>query len=144
MAPSVFLMRHADAQWPDYTGSDFDRPLTPRGEQDAQRAGAAIAATGPRPGLLLVSPAARTRHTARLVADRLGDPAIPVSFVDALYNAGAGTLEAELRRAAATAPGPILLIAHNPGISELARRLCGGGAVAPFEPAHWCHLELGG
>lgn len=141
MTRAVILMRHADAQWSNYSGNDLDRPLTPRGEQDAMRAGAAIAAAGLQPDRLLVSPAARTLHTARIVATELGLGAEATECLDNLYNASATTLEAELRRAAAS-DQTILLIAHNPGITELARRLSGGGSTAPFEPAHWCQLDL--
>lgn len=143
MIRAVILMRHADAQWPDYSGSDFDRPLTPRGEQDARHAGAAIAAAGLRPDHLLVSSAARTQRTAQIVASELGLAPDAVEHLDSLYNAGASTLEAELLRAAA-AGRTILLIAHNPGVSDLARRLSGGGITPPFEPAHWCQVNLAG
>ncbi len=137
----VLLVRHAHAEWPQYTGADFDRPLTARGLEDAARTGAAIAAAGHRPARLLASPARRTRQTAALIAAELGLPENAIHYVESLYNASAHTLEVELRLAAA--PGGLtLLVAHNPGVSELARQLSGDRHAVPFSPAAWRHLTL--
>src|SRR5690606_15467290 len=107
LAPAVtlagrqaLLARHAHADWPAFHGRDFDRPLTPRGEQDAQRAAAAMRAAGHLPSLLLASPAVRTRQTATLLAEGLGLPVTSIRWVDALYNATATVLETHLRHAA--------------------------------------------
>jgi phosphohistidine phosphatase SixA len=53
-----------------------------------------------------------------------------------LYNAGPATLETELRRAQGDRK-LVLLIAHNPGVSELARRLAKEPLAPPFAPAQW-------
>jgi phosphohistidine phosphatase len=65
---TLHLLRHAKSSWDDPSLADRDRPLAPRG----LRAGRAIAAYlrehGIAPGLVLCSPAARTRETLGLVA----------------------------------------------------------------------------
>lgn len=143
-AHSVILVRHAHADWPDYHGSDFDRPLTPQGEADAAATAQAIHDAGNIPALLLASPALRTRQTASIIASRLGLAEAAIVLVDSLYNGSAETLEAELCRSATSSSGTVMLVAHNPGISELARRLGRDPSFRPFAPAHWRLVHLGG
>ncbi len=135
----VVLVRHAHADWPAYTGRDFDRPLTPQGLGDARATAAAIRDAGHRPALLLTSPARRTRQTAEIIATTLGLPGAAIRDVDALYNTSGNTLDAELRKALKTETA-VLLVAHNPGISELARALSGDPEFTGFRPAQWLHI----
>jgi phosphohistidine phosphatase len=133
------LVRHAHAEWPNYAGSDFDRPLTPQGLADARATAAAIRDAGHRPGLLLTSPALRTMQTTDVIAASLGLADSSVRQVSELYNAGPEILQAELRKAF-LATDVVMLVAHNPGISELARTLTGNPGFAAFRPAHWLHV----
>lgn len=137
----MLIARHAHADWPSWQGPDFDRPLTPRGERDARRAGAAMRAAGHRPVQVLASAAQRTRQTAQLMAGELALPADALRFEDSLYNASAAVLEAQLHAAAAASTGMLLLVAHNPGISQLAQMLAPGAAV--FAPGDWRVVQLG-
>lgn len=137
---AALLMRHAHADWPSFQGNDFDRPLTPEGEREAKRAGAAIRAAGHAPMLLLASAARRTRQTAEILADELGVPHKGLQFDAVLYNAAAGVLATRLQAALGQASGLVLLVAHNPGISQLARQWSGG--AASFAPAHWQLVRL--
>ena len=139
--PRVLLVRHAHAEWPNYHGRDVDRPLTPRGVEDAARTAAAIKAAGLAPALMLVSPAQRTRQTAAIIANALGVPETAIHFVDSLYSAGADGLETALREVA-RAGSLTMLVAHNPAISELGRRLADDSAFRPFAPADWADLPL--
>jgi len=134
-AGHVLLMRHAHAEWPGYSGEDFDRPLTPRGLADAAAAASAMRTAGKIPDSLLVSPARRTRQTAEIVARELGLPAAALQFSEALYNAPPAVLAHELKRAGTG--GLVLLVAHNPGISGLAQKLSGDPGRPPFSPAGW-------
>lgn len=131
------IVRHAHAEWPEYAGPDFDRPLTPHGMAQARATGSAIRAAGFAPTRLLASPALRTRQTAELLAEALGLAPESIVFIAALYNAPAGALAAALQEQATDLP---LLVAHNPGVSELARRLSGDALLPPFSPADWRHL----
>jgi phosphohistidine phosphatase len=135
------IVRHAHAEWPDFHGPDFDRPLTGRGLADARAAGRAILAAGHRPVLLLASPACRTRQTAEILAEELQLPAAAVRYVEALYNATASTLEKEVRRAA-DGGSLLVLVAHNPGVSNLARVLQDDPDTPSCQPAEWRLLQL--
>jgi phosphohistidine phosphatase len=135
-AMQFIIVRHANADWPNHQGPDFERPLTDRGFAEAHATAQAIVAAGHRPTLLLASSACRTRQTAEILAREFQLPAGAVRYVDCLYNASAATLEAVLRRAAA--PGQVVvLVAHNPGVSDLARALMGDPAAPSCKPAEW-------
>lgn len=133
---SVILVRHAHAEWPDYRGRDFDRPLTARGESDAVATALAIGAAGHRPTVVLASPALRTRQTTVAIATELGIADAAIQFIDSLYNADADTLAAELRKAS-VAHDLVMLVAHNPGISELGHQLGRDQTLRNFKPADW-------
>jgi len=134
-SPIVTLVRHAHAEWPDYSGRDFDRPLTPRGLEDALATARAIRFAALNPAIVLASPARRTRDTAAIVAQTLGIPDDALLFEEELYNASVATLQAAAARAARKYQN-VLLVAHNPGISEFARRLT-GNAQFSLKPAGW-------
>ena len=114
----LVLLRHAKAAANSDTGEDFDRPLAARGREDAPVVGKALAAAGADPQLVLVSSAKRTRETWALVAPSF--PAAKVEFRDELYLG-----EAELLFKAAEDAGVerVMVIAHNPGLHELASRM---------------------
>jgi phosphohistidine phosphatase len=155
----LILLRHAKSDWPDVP--DRDRPLAKRGRRDAPRIGRWLHEHGYRPDVVVVSDAARTRQTWDRVAPELGgSPA--VRFEPRAYAASALTLLYLAREL----PGryrTALLIAHNPGLSELATSLAappdgdgatGNGprpaislptaAVAVFEfPGDWPALTPG-
>ena len=65
----LFLFRHAKAT-PHVGGGDRERPLNQRGIGDARRIGAALASTGLRIDLALVSDARRTRETFTLAFEQ--------------------------------------------------------------------------
>jgi len=119
----LLLLRHAKSSWDDPGLADFDRPLSGRGLKTAPLIGRELARRDWLPDLALVSPALRTRDTWRLVAAEL--PArVPAEFVEALYEATAADILVELRKASA-ATNTVLVVGHNPGLEEFARRLAG-------------------
>ena len=130
------IVRHAHAEWPNHRGTDFERPLTDRGLAEARATARAIAAAGHRPTLLLASPAHRSRQTAEILAEQFQLPAAAVRYVESLYNASAFTLETELRKVAAE-DDLVVLVAHNPGVSNLARVLTNDPDAPPCRTAEW-------
>jgi len=135
------VVRHAHAEWPQYQGPDLERPLTQRGLADAHATARAITNAGHRPTLVLASPACRTRQTAEILAEELRLPDVAVHYLDSLYNATARTLESELRRIAAP-DDLVVLVAHNPGVSNLARLLTNDPDAPACLPAEWRLLQL--
>jgi phosphohistidine phosphatase len=113
---TLVLLRHAKAEHPA-EGSDFDRRLTTRGTADATAAGAWLASSQLMPDLVLCSPAARTRETWSGVSEPLGSP--EVRFEQSLYEGGR-TEVFDLLRALPTKVRTVLLIGHNPTVSEVS------------------------
>src|ERR1700741_3244928 len=122
----LILLRHAKAEGEAPSGDDFDRPLAPRGRREALAMGERLAAMGVRPDVALVSPALRTRETWELVEAAL--PGAQVRFEPALYNAEAGAIR-RLVEAAGEPGGAVIVVAHNPGLQDLAVRLLREGAA---------------
>jgi phosphohistidine phosphatase len=126
---AILLLRHAKSAWDDSRLADHDRPLSRRGEKAAQAIADHIAATGPRPDLILCSTATRTRQTLAAVIRRLAAPAPPISLEKGLYLAPAETLIDRLRGLTDDI-GSVLMIGHNDGLWHLAEALAGHGDPA--------------
>lgn len=118
----VYLLRHAKSGRDDPSLDDIDRPLDTRGRQAAALMGEFIARNGIRPGLILCSPALRTRQTLDRVKSSLNGA--PVAIEPRIYEASARTLLNILRQ---TPPDheSVLMIGHNPGVERLAATLAG-------------------
>ena len=153
----LVIFRHAKAV-PHGAAPDFDRALAERGLNDAAAAGRYLAAEQILPDLALVSPSLRTRQTWERAAPALGD--VPVRFEEAIYDASATTLLHIARKAPASVR-TLVLVGHNPGMSQLARDLVGHGdryafarmktkfptsaiAVLDFAADEWSDLGFGG
>jgi phosphohistidine phosphatase len=118
----LIIVRHAKAEKVAPRGGDADRPLAPRGEDDATEMGRRLARSKAHPEAMVASPAARTLATARIIARELDFPWKEIRAEKSAYLATAGTLldlVRELDDRAETA----LLVGHNPGVSELAHAL---------------------
>ena len=138
----LILFRHAKAERTSPTGEDYDRPLAARGREDALLMGRVLADAGHKPDLALVSSARRTIQTWEAAATSF--PAARVDLVRELFLADAEALLAAAERAGQRGE-TLMLLAHNPGLHDLALQLSGGtpdprlgrgfptGAAAVFE-----------
>ncbi len=122
MSRTLSIIRHAKSSWDDPVIADFDRPLNPRGRRDAPRMAARLAANGVRPDRVISSPAKRAICTARAFAKELAlEPAI-IDPDERLYLASADTL-LDIIRDQHRSVTSLMLIGHNPGLTELVHRL---------------------
>ncbi len=117
------LVRHAKSDWGDPGLDDHDRPLNGRGLRDAPRMAAGLAETGFRPAMILSSTAVRARTTAEFFAEALG---VPLELQERLYGASASAL---MDAAAASGHASVMVVAHDPGMSDFAAQLSGGGIL---------------
>lgn len=130
---TVVLVRHAKSDWGSPDLDDHERPLNDRGMRDAPAMARRIAASGFRPDVIRSSMAVRARTTAESFGAEL---VTAVDLDPGLYGASA---DAILAAAAGTNARSVLVVAHDPGMTDLAGRLSGGGieqmptcAVATF------------
>jgi phosphohistidine phosphatase len=138
---TLILLRHAAAASLGIDGQDVDRDLTPAGRAEAEAAGRRLAALNLRPQLLLTSPARRTRGTTDIVARSLGLAAASVREDAALYLAALPALRTVITRTDA-AVGCLLLVGHNPGLSELATALDTSGEGIALATGAFVCLDL--
>ena len=122
---TLLLLRHAKSNWADATIADIERPLEPRGRKAARRMGSYLVSEGLLPDLILCSPAQRARETLAFVQDRF-EKDRPIRIEKALYNATHAQIMRVLQTADHTA-GCVMIIAHNPGMENLARVLAKAG-----------------
>jgi len=118
----LVLLRHAKSAWPDGV-PDAGRPLNERGRRDAPAAGRWLREHVDDLGVVVCSPAKRTRETWELVAAELADPPSP-TVDERVYGAPPEDLLTVIRELPDTA-GSALLIGHNPGVAELVELLGG-------------------
>lgn len=134
----LVLLRHATAESAT-GGADADRPLTARGHADAAAAGAWLRSAGYLPTKVICSPTKRARQTWHDVAlgmaapptlplpgepaaDAAGTAAPTVRYEPQVYRGRASDL-LDLVRATDPATRTVLLIGHNPTISDLSTLL---------------------
>jgi phosphohistidine phosphatase len=122
----LLLLRHAKSSWDDRELPDHERPLNPRGRRAAAAMRDAMERLGLAPDLVLLSTSVRTVQTLDALEPWADTPL--VDRVEALYNASAATLLDTIRDVKETVRS-VLVIAHNPGIHELAVTLVGPQAL---------------
>lgn len=152
---TLLLMRHAKSSYPPGV-ADHERPLAPRGIREAGLAGDWLRANAPRIDAVLCSTATRARQT---LANAGVDAT--VRYSERLYGATPGMMIDEIN-AVADAVNTLLVVGHEPTVSDLAIGLAGAdgtdtsaverisekfptSAIAVLTVAgDWKNLELGG
>jgi phosphohistidine phosphatase len=120
---TLVLLRHAKSAYP--TGvSDHDRPLAPRGVREAGLAGEWLRLNLPAVQQILCSTATRARETL----SHSGISA-PVRYVQRLYGAAVTTVIDEIGTVADDVT-TLLVVGHEPTMSEVALQLAGSDSVA--------------
>jgi phosphohistidine phosphatase len=125
---TLILIRHAKSSWNDLGAHDFDRTLNHRGLDDAPMMGGRLVARLNDSGISLdafvCSTARRAAQTAEMLAAQLQFPIESVDWRRALYLASPGTI-LDVIRSVPDEADTAALLAHNPGITELAEQLTG-------------------
>ncbi len=122
---TVYLLRHAKSAAAVIGVEDHDRPLNERGRADAPLMGTYMADKGHTPDNILCSSATRARETLEALAPKT-TPGARTEILDKLYMASAGGILALLQDLPSDVSAP-LVIAHNPGMGELAGMLAAIG-----------------
>ena len=154
---TLHLLRHAKSSWDDAAIRDHDRPLAPRGARAARKIADHLASASVDPALVLCSSARRTVETLEALRPAISETAA-VSIEPGLYGADASEI-LELLRTVDPQTREVLVIAHNPGLQDLAIDLAGEedaglvnalrtkfptGALATFDvPGAWADLGPG-
>ena len=121
MAQQLWLLRHGEAE-PHDVRPDDERELTDRGRAQSRAAGAALAALRVEIHLAFTSPKVRARDTALLACEALGIQPVEHKALAAGFDAD----EALALLAAAGADQRVLVVGHEPDLSQVVYDLGGG------------------
>jgi len=134
------IVRHAHAEAVSYQYSDFARVLTKPGRDEARFVAEKASRVISKPDLILASPAARALETARIFAEVFGIDPDSVITDKTIYYTDSMEMLAMLEKLDASFQN-VVVIGHNPAISELAMRLA-PPPVPFFRPAAILTIEL--
>jgi len=125
---TLILIRHAKSSWADLGASDFDRSLNHRGLHDApimgERLAARLDASDIGLDAFVCSTARRAAETAENMVMHMQFPIERVDWRSALYLSSPETM-LDVIRSMPDDVASAALLAHNPGITELAEQLTG-------------------
>jgi len=112
----LHFLRHADAGDPEaFKGDDAARPLSEKGELQAERLGSFLAEIGFQPDAIISSPKVRARRTAEVVGAAIG---VGVRLDDRLAE-GFEPAAVDAILADAGTPQRPVLVGHDPDFSQV-------------------------
>ena len=111
----VIIVRHAKSISYGYD-QDYDRILTERGEEDAQKISLELRKMNIHPDLIIASPAVRTSQTARIYAGTLGYPDKSILFKKKLYTGMTSDNFLAMLKELEDEKETIMVFGHNPTV----------------------------
>lgn len=120
----LYFLRHAEAE--DEVTTDFDRRLTPKGLEQADKAGKFCVRFGLVPDIILSSPVVRAEQTAKAVSKRLDDREVVVERWIACGMTPHACLES---LAAYVRFDHVMLVGHEPDFGETISAFTGGSSI---------------
>jgi phosphohistidine phosphatase len=120
---TLYLVRHAKSSWNDPSMLDYERPLDDRGNSDKKTMAIRLKEKEIRIDYLLSSSAKRTTQTTYGLLKELTLDSQQVEFTKALYHASASDMLNEINKVSDMGSN-LMLVGHNPGISNLCDYLC--------------------
>lgn len=133
----LYFFRHGEADWPDWTKPDDERPLTDFGKKEARQVARFLDRLKVKPDLIVSSPLPRALQTAEAAAEQLKvklrqDEALEPGF-------GISGLRALLKRHRSKV---LMLVGHEPDFTSVISALTGasvklskaGVALIDFDP----------
>jgi phosphohistidine phosphatase len=116
------LLRHAKTEAAHSGQDDWDRELEPRGQKDAPEMARRLRDRKLKPDRIVTSPAVRALATANIFAKELHVAASKFLQDERLYLASPKVI-LEVVRELATTEAHLMIVGHNPGITEFASRI---------------------
>jgi phosphohistidine phosphatase len=141
---NLYLLRHGIAVEPfsPRYPRDFDRVLTPKGKRKMRVIAKAMKKMELSFDLVLSSPSLRARETAEIVAAALKHK---VELLDALAPDGSSKKLLSFLERVKPAPENVLLVGHEPSMSQLISLLVSGdaGIAVVMKKGGLCRLSVG-
>lgn len=131
----LILVRHAKSSWKHENLPDFERPLNKRGKRDAPLMASILGKESGKPDLIMSSPATRAISTAKIIARVIDYPFDKIKKEIKIYHAEEIELFKIIRKLSDKYQ-KVLLIGHNPGLTDLYNMLCN----SPIENIPTCGI----
>ncbi len=112
------LLRHGKSDWHSDIATDFDRPLTSRGRNDAGKIARWLVTHRYIPDLIISSPAVRTQQTALRLTEEMHLNADLIRWESGIYEASLPGLLQIISKYAVNSRS-LLVVGHNPGLDSL-------------------------
>ena len=112
---NLYLLRHAKSSWESYE-DDYDRVLSERGRNDACTLGEYLHKNNINFENTLCSSSQRTRETISIINTVSPHSIDEVNYLDSLYHASSNKIKEVVQNYSNKS---LLIVGHNPGISEL-------------------------
>jgi len=148
----LILVRHAKSDWSLPDQEDWDRPLNARGQRDAPEMARRLRSRRLKPDRILSSPAVRALTTVSIMTRELRVAPSRLQADERLYLAAPADMLAVIRELGGESR-QLMVVGHNPGITEFANRLSAGDTIdnmptcavftARFEITGWDQLDWG-
>ena len=132
MTAQLILLRHGKSNWDTPSGSDFDRPVSPRGIAEISLIACKLSPLITNETCIICSPALRTRESLELA--RPFWPDCKTVLDERVYEAGTSHLLASLQDYGEHSS--VIIIGHNPGLVMLFHLLLRDGSWTS-ETAHF-------
>lgn len=118
----ITLLRHGDSLYQDASITDWSRPLSPEGEKECHNVAKFIKDCHPSPSKIISSNARRTVETVKILLEKnKWDPGI-LNLDKELYLASAKLLTEKIQSQSESI-NDLIIVGHNPGLSELSSNL---------------------
>ena len=116
---NLYLLRHAKSSWESYR-DDHERVLSNRGRKDARTLGEYLCKNIINFENTLCSSSYRTRETISIINKVSPYSIDEINYLDSLYHASSNKIKEIIQNHTNKS---LLIVAHNPGISELISEL---------------------
>ncbi len=132
---TIYLARHAKSSWNSDAATDFDRPLSSRGEADAKRIGEEMLNQGWLPQKVIASPALRAKQTCKILCSEIDYPIESIEWNSEIYSAYTVTLLHILTNLDESTES-VMLLGHNPAMEDLLVHICGFAETHQYKQAN--------
>ncbi|WP_256004813.1 MULTISPECIES: SixA phosphatase family protein [Pedobacter] len=149
MSKNLLLVRHGKSDWGNEFLSDFDRPLNPRGHDNAPMMARRLLSKGYIPDLIVSSPALRALSTAKHFAQVWEIPFSSILLKEDIYEASVPALLNVVNELGEDF-SKVALFGHNPGLTDFVNYLtdanlyslptCGVAQIS-FPAEQWAEIS---
>ena len=117
---NLYFLRHGEADWPNWKGSDDERPLTERGVKEMQKVADFLKQLEISLDQIVTSPLPRAEQTAEIVAEKLRLKLREDRILQKGFDISG------LKRLLGKYPGnSVMLVGHDPDFTEAISALTG-------------------